>query len=447
MLLSTLVVAAISAPVLPTVRTGPGFETDSGLGNAAGLEACAADDLRALDDLRRVAAEVQGDLEQLRERSFDDPVTIGFANREWLDLAVRERWDEERSAERVALEELSAKMLGMLPAGVSLREEELRVLEQSGSFFDPQADQLFVLEPEGDVSPLLIAAGLSEALNDQHFEEEWGPVEEEVSDRRWTRQAVQRGSNIALLLLWAFENLEHAAVQEISQSQGGMSHSLLADSPPYVWKPMLGLSMRGEAFLRRGTNPNWISPPRLADLDRVVEQRPLSTEQILHPDKYWTGRRRDEPTPIQFEEQNLPEGWNLAYQDTLGEMMMSVLTEPFDDRHGVDPSLFSSPTAELSSASAAGWAGDRIALLQGVEGSIAHLVTAWDSPAEADEFFAAVYAQRAGIMDNLARVAGAVASRGMRVVQGAAGRVTVTTWMGPDEILVDSVLSGVKIGA
>ena len=94
---------------------------------------------------------------------------------------------------------------------------------------------------------------------------------------------------------------------------------------------MLGLSMRGEAFLRRGTNPNWISPPRLTDLDQVVEQRPLSTEQILHPDKYWTGRRRDEPTPMQLEAQDLR-----VARAVLDAIEAEHSVEPDDRREGLE---------------------------------------------------------------------------------------------------------------
>jgi len=450
MLLNALVAAALSASLSPALRplaADPSCETPPGLGSGSRLDACAPDDLRALDDLRRVAAEVQGDLELLRERSFDEPVKVEFADREWLDQAVRERWDQQRPAERVAFEEISAKMLGMLPVGASLREEELRLLEQSGSFFDSQADQLYVLEPVGDVSPLVVAAGLSEALNDQHFEQEWGPIDDEISDRRWVREAVRSGSNIALLLLWAFDNLEHAAVQEISRIQRSGSHSSLSDSPPYVWKPMLGLSMRAESFLRRSTRTNWISPPRISDLDQVAQQRPLSTEQILHPDKYWTGRRRDDPTPMQFNTCDLPVGWTLDYQDTLGEMILSVLTEPFGARRGVDPSLFGRSPLELSSSPAAGWAGDRMALLQGDEGSIVHLVTAWDSPEDGAEFSTAVHAQCGDILGNLDEMARPDQARGVRVAAGETGQVTVTAWMGPDEQLVDFVLAAVRVDA
>lgn len=114
---------------------------------------------------------------------------------------------------------------------------------------------------------------------------------------------------------------------------------------------------------------------------------PLSTEQILHPEKY-RGPRRDDPTELV-----LPDLADLfgpdaeaAVGDVLGEFGWSVLLE---GRSSTAPT-----TKELRSAAraaAAGWDGDVCELIirPGRPDGLAVLST-WDTPADAAEFAAAL---------------------------------------------------------
>ena len=70
-------------------------------------------------------------------------------------------------------------------------------------------------------------------------------------------------------------------------------------------------------------------------------------------------------------------GWTVPLQDTLGEMQLEILL-----REG---------GASNSKAAAAGWGGDRVALLEGPGGAAGVVLdTAWDTDADADEFQAAL---------------------------------------------------------
>ena len=98
---------------------------------------------------------------------------------------------------------------------------------------------------------------------------------------------------------------------------------------------------------------------------------------MLHPDKL---AAREAPVPVAFPDdlaERLGGGWTVSLQDTFGELLLEVVL-----RDG---------GAAGSGDAAAGWGGDRVALLEGPDGETAVVIdTAWDSEADAAEFEAAL---------------------------------------------------------
>jgi len=116
-----------------------------------------------------------------------------------------------------------------------------------------------------------------------------------------------------------------------------------------------------------------------AVVDQVWGRPPESTEQILHPEKYW---RHAPPDDLSS---RLPAelgggGWRAAFRDTLGELGVRVFLERVVGEH-------------RAARAAAGWSGDRVALYRdasaGEAGSDRELViwlTTWDDVTDADDF-------------------------------------------------------------
>jgi hypothetical protein len=127
---------------------------------------------------------------------------------------------------------------------------------------------------------------------------------------------------------------------------------------------------------------------------------PQSTEQILHPDKYWDGAKRDQPIVIDdaaAAKWLAQPGRSIVHADTIGEMLIAILTSP----RGASLNLPTMPTSEAwTNAAASGWGGDRFYLLasgDNADAARADLknlkgvwVTAWDTPKDRDEFVAAL---------------------------------------------------------
>jgi hypothetical protein len=118
-------------------------------------------------------------------------------------------------------------------------------------------------------------------------------------------------------------------------------------------------------------------------VDKIYASPPRSTSQILHPEKYLAGQL---PRPVA--DPKPPSGYALSTSGTLGELSTRVLLERCLD----------APTAERA---AAGWAGDRYAVLVGPDRHLATAwVSAWDTEQDADEMEAALGKSAACWHDN-----------------------------------------------
>ena len=104
---------------------------------------------------------------------------------------------------------------------------------------------------------------------------------------------------------------------------------------------------------------------------------PTSTEQVLHPQKYVSG---EGPVAVSLPDvaDALGEDWEEVYSDVMGEFFLRTYLE--------------TRTAEPAAAlAAAGWGGDRYALLRGPgdEYALVSLIE-WDTGQDAREFLNAM---------------------------------------------------------
>jgi hypothetical protein len=113
-------------------------------------------------------------------------------------------------------------------------------------------------------------------------------------------------------------------------------------------------------------------------VDAFYASMPESTEQILHKDKYSSGEAPVEVTMPKSLATDLGSGWSVLLEDTFGELQMGIWLR----EGGVEKSA--------ADAAAAGWGGDRLAVINGPDGAWAvAMQTAWDTPADAEAFEAA----------------------------------------------------------
>jgi hypothetical protein len=127
---------------------------------------------------------------------------------------------------------------------------------------------------------------------------------------------------------------------------------------------------------------------------RAVADPPRSSEQILHPEKYWDRDRRDEPKRVTIPNPSraLGEGWTRAGAGILGELTLGSLV----GAKTPDAAELASGQTVWTNAAASGWGGDRFELWTHGDAAVVLLVTVWDTAKDAEEFEAALPREREG---------------------------------------------------
>ncbi len=317
---------------------------------------------------------------EIRELSILRPVKSGAQSRAQIERMIVKNLDEQTTAAEMEAAELLLKKLGLAPPEFQYRAFVVKLLtEQVAGYYDPKVQQFYLadwIELEGQ-KPVM-AHELTHALQDQHFNlrrfEKWPKGD---SDAELAAHAMIEGdATLAMTLYMAKHPLVALA---FIRSLGGsnMSSEQFKQAPRAIRESLVfpyeqGTEWATQVYKRGG----WKS------VSQAFTKLPLSSEQILHPEKYF---QYEVPQKVALPDVRglLGPNWKKIDYDVNGEWSLYLILDQF----------LNSPVE--SKRAAAGWAGDRYAVYQGPKPGdvfVAQLTT-WDSENDAREFYDA-YAKR-----------------------------------------------------
>ncbi|UCG32393.1 MAG: hypothetical protein JSU68_12095 [Phycisphaerales bacterium] len=365
----------------------------------------------ALAEVERLAADAQEEVERLRGWKFKRPVPVRLLTQEEARTWSQEVMAEEAGdAQHRALELAAARMIGLLPPDCDPMQVFSEIMcGNAPGMYDHHAKVVYVVDvPDADYCTQFVCTTLvhelTHALDDQYFDlVRLLDRGKQCSDAQHVIGAVVEGSAIVLQNRYsAISRLLGRGDREAmrrSVKRAMQDAQRLMDAPPYVAAFMARFPC-GSSFLVYGQNTLPGGGEGVGDALRIAAiDPPCSTEQILHPAKYWEDNRRDEP--VQVDENDVRDlladaGLHSVHTDTMGELYCAILTRPEDRKL--------SPTATVmpgfwTNPAAAGWGGDRFFLLsdepleddgEAVPAELCGLwLTAWDTPADREEFITA----------------------------------------------------------
>jgi hypothetical protein len=326
-----------------------------------------------------IYAEIRNQVEAIRglEPTAEvDPVTI---DEEQLRKNLQAEFDKENSADDLTFTEETLIVLGLLPAGSSLRQLTLDLQAgQVAGYYSPDRNELFVVSRSGRLGPaeeVTYAHEFTHQLQDQNFDlGKLGLDAANESDRAFAQLALIEGDAVSVQTAWTTANLTPEELgQLLAASLDPAAIEALRRAPAYLRETSLFPYQEGLNFVSAV-----IGSGGYHAVDAAFADPPTSTEQVLHPDKFMP---REAPVDVQLPRdlaKTMGAGWSEVGRDTLGELLLRIwLTQ-----NGVP--------ATVGRVAAAGWGGDRVVLLRDPTGGLTiGLGTAWDTADDADEFAAA----------------------------------------------------------
>jgi hypothetical protein len=330
-------------------------------------------------DAAAVYAAIEAQVIGLRQLDRLRPVAPKAIDRAAMAAYVAAEFDRANPSERIAADERLLKTLGLLSAESSLAELHRDLLSsQVVGLYSPDDRELYVLDSDGSLGPaarMVFAHEFTHALQDQHFDlvaYTKAVDDPDETDRALARLSLLEGDASAVMLAWAQLNLSIdellRAAQEAADPQ---SAAILARMPPILRDLSLFPYQQGANFVT-----TLFQAGGWAAVDAAYADPPNSSEQVMHAAKY---QAREAPVTVTIPEGlagRMGDGWSVGTQDTLGEFQLQIWL-----RGGAGT------ISSVAANAAAGWGGDRVALLDGPNGARAVvLLTEWDTPAEATEF-------------------------------------------------------------
>ena len=285
-------------------------------------------------------------------------------------------FDQDNPADYVAANERLYKALGLMDEEASLKGLFLDLIgSQVAGFYRPDDKKLYVVSRSGTVNgadKITFAHEYVHALQDANFDIFKDPEAlRDQTDQALARAAVYEGDATLLMTLWAFPNLTPAELQEAIAAGGDPdAAAIMAQTPAILTEGLLFPYNTGVLFVQPiQATGGW------AAVDDVYGRLPISTEQVMHAEKYQAAEKPVVVTLPTDLAAAMGVGWSVAFQDTWGEFQTGVWLRG------------SGVAGAQANAAAAGWGGDRLAVLNGPDGAWAVVIrSTWDSDAEAAEF-------------------------------------------------------------
>jgi hypothetical protein len=358
--------------------------------------------------------EVLKETSEIRELAILKPVKSGAQSRTEIERMLIKNLNEQMTSAEMHATEVTLRKFGLAPTSFEYRPFIIKLLtEQVAGYYDPKVQEFHLadwLELEGQ-KPVM-AHELTHALQDQHFNlrrfEKWPHGD---SDAELAAHALIEGDATLAMTLYMAKNPMVAlafsrslntavATEQFNQAPRAMRESLIF---PYL----NGMEWATQLYKRGG----WTM------VSNAFTRLPLSSEQILHVEKYFnyerpikvalpdfthllnptvgnqqstvtgdvspaTGRVRNSSQPpirnsrLPTAHRPLPtSSWHRIDSDVNGEWNYYLVLDQF----------LNSPAE--SKRAAAGWSGDRYAVYEGPNGDVfLAQVAIWDTETDAREF-------------------------------------------------------------
>jgi hypothetical protein len=330
-------------------------------------------------DVQEQMDEIEDQVVELRGLQPTGSVDRMLLTSEDLRQRVLDEFLEDYTPEEARDDARVLSLLGLLDADFDLLDFYTDLYnEQVAGYYDDETMQMFVVQGDGFQGPerLTYSHEYTHALQDQTYDFDQGlnfndDACEDDSERCAALQAVIEGDATLLEEQWLRNFATTKDYAEILEFLETFESPIYDSAPGFMQEDFIFPYTYGTDFVRETyQDGGW------AAVDELYIDPPLSTEQILHPERY------PDDQPIMLDTPDLTtilgEGWREIEHNALGEWYTRLVLSEYLE-------------LDLAVNSAEGWGGDYYVALFNDERQAGALVltTLWDRARDAEEFYLA----------------------------------------------------------
>jgi hypothetical protein len=317
--------------------------------------------------LARLVDSLKAPVERVTGLHFKSPPSSALRSREEVRDYLIRKLDEELPTPKMQGLQTAYRLFGLLPDTLQLRSLLLNLYtEQVAGYYDPDSATLFgVAGADPAQLRLVLAHEMVHALQGQYLPLDSILHESANNDRLTAAQAVLEGqATLASIDVLASgqnvtSNPEFWELYREQVKEQQTSMPVFAKAPLIVREALIFPYLAGAEFMHWWQESGRDSMP-------YGPRMPVSTEQILFPDRY---ARRDAPVTLSF-----PPDTGIVYEDVLGEGEIRVLMSQL------------AGSSEVRPRAAIGWGGDRYRVYATPSGPALVWYVVWDDTRSAERF-------------------------------------------------------------
>lgn len=321
----------------------------------------------------RLIYETSANVSDIRQLPFLHKVEYKIISESDFKEILQRKIAEEYPDELIASEETALKMLGAIPGDFKFKEFFIDLmLEQAAGVYDEDTSTLYVMKKYnlGDnIIKIILSHELTHALQDQHFSIDNMPLEDKTnSDSAFAALCILEGDAMLVMSEYIAKNVSMEYLFELPKMLM-MDQTKIQNAPSILLKTLLTPYLQGMVFVQTAQFES-----NMKGRNDLFVNLPLSSEQILHPEKYF--HEIDSPTTITLKDlsSDIGSGWKRVYSNVMGEIGILGILEAYPDIKAGE--------------AASGWDGDRLELYNGAKNnSLLIWQSVWDTNDDSKEFF------------------------------------------------------------
>jgi hypothetical protein len=270
---------------------------------------------------RKMIDAALADLAEVSGFRIKTPVAAESITREQVKTFLDGKMKTSVKPEEIRAEELTLKMFGFVPQDYDLKKSTLDLLtEQTAAFYDFHEKKLFITDwAASKMEDEALIHELAHALADQNFHlERYSHKVEDDSEQSLARQSVVEGQAQWLTRAVLLKRGMKPESGDSPDAQKSDDSPIFDKAPLYFQATLMfpydvGESFQQEVFEKYGKG----------GFTRVFQRPPVSAQQILHPDLYFSGLK-----PLDVDVPAI-KGLKVLVDGPLGELDHMVLLQQY----------------------------------------------------------------------------------------------------------------------